>query len=165
MLWHALPHHHIGKCSDDLRTAPSPLGPNHETLPGVLVDQVQQAHGSAIVRPCADEIVAPHMVLVLRPEPHTRSIVEPQSTAWLLLLRYLQPFATPDAFDPVFAHPPARLLQHRRDPAVAVAPVLAGKFDHSPGECILVFARCRSVALRAAWLVHQSARTSLTQPM
>ena len=105
------------------------------------------------------------MIGVLRPQPHTRSIVEPQPSSRLLLLWHLQPFATPDALHPVFAHLPACALQQRRDPAVAIAPILAGKFDHCPGECILVFALCRLVALRAAWLIHQPARMSLTHPM
>jgi len=33
------------------------------------------------------------------------------------------------------------------------------------GESIFVFALCGLVALRAAWLVHQLARSTLTHPM
>ena len=33
-----------------------------------------------------------------------------------------------------------------------------GKVNDRLRECILIFAPCRSVTLRAAWLVHQVAR-------
>src|SRR5271170_1042785 len=131
----------------------------------VLIDQIQDAHGPAVMRPCADELVAPYVAGVLRPEPYTRPIVQPQPAPRLLPLWYLEPFTTPDAFDPVFANPPACTLQQRRDPAVAIAAILAGKPDDGLGQCILVFARCRPVALRAAWLIDQSARPPFTCPM
>src|SRR5271167_1219134 len=105
------------------------------------------------------------MVGVLRPQPHARSIVEPQPPARLLPLRNLQPFATPDALYPVLANLPAVPLQQRRDPAIPIASVLAGQLHDGPGECILVFALCQQIALRAAWLVHQPARPPLTQTM
>ncbi len=66
------------------------------------------------------------MVGMLQPQPHARSVVEPQPSAWLLLLWNLQPFAAPDALDPVVANMPAGTLQQRRDSAIAVASVLAG---------------------------------------
>ena len=105
------------------------------------------------------------MVGVLRPQPHTRSIVEPQPPARLLLLRNLQPFATPDALDPVLANLPAISLQQRRDPAVAIASILAGQLHDGLGECIFVFALCQLIALRAAWLVHQPARPPFTHAL
>jgi hypothetical protein len=76
----------------------------------VFVDQVQQTYAAAIMRPCADEVVAPYMVPPLWLEPHTRAIVEPQTSSWLLLLRYLQPLSTPDTLYAVFTHPPAGSL-------------------------------------------------------
>jgi hypothetical protein len=66
------------------------------------------------------------MVGMLRPKPHARSVVEPQPPAWLLLLWNLQPFAAPDALDPVLANMLADALQQRRDPAIAIASILAG---------------------------------------
>src|ERR1039457_4342134 len=102
---------------------------------------------------------------VLRPQPHARSIVEPQPPARLLLLRNLQPFATPDALHSVLANLPAIPLQQRCDSAVAVTSVLAGELHDGPSECILVFALCQLIALRAAWLVHQTARPPLTHAL
>jgi hypothetical protein len=48
------------------------------------------------MRMCTDEVVAPHMAGMCRPQPHTRPIIELQPSARLLLFRYLQPYATPD---------------------------------------------------------------------
>ena len=58
-----------------------------------------------------------------------------------------------------------RSLQQRRDASVTVASVLAGQFYDGLRESIFVFALCRLIALRAAWLVHQLARTPFTHPM
>jgi len=69
--------HHISKRPDDLGRTPAPLRPDQQALPAVLIDQVQDAHTSAIVRSRTHEVVAPHMVGVCGPEPHTRAIVEP----------------------------------------------------------------------------------------
>ena len=59
-------------------------------------------------------------------QTHTRSIVEPQPSPWLLLPRNLQPFATPDALDSILANSPVRLPQQRRDAPVTIASLLAG---------------------------------------
>ncbi len=128
----------------------------------MFIDQVEQAHTSAVMGMRTDEVVAPHMIRMCRPQPHTRPIVEPQPSARLLLLRYLQPFTTPDSLDPILAHLPARMLEQRGDAAIAIAPVLLGQGDNSLGKSIFVFSLCGSVALRTAWLVHQAARPTLT---
>jgi hypothetical protein len=100
----------------------------------------------------------------LRPQPHARSIVEPQPSSRLLLLWNLQPFATPDSLDSILANSPVRPLQQRRDAPVSVASVLAGQLDNGLRESIFVFTLCRLVALRAAWLIYQLARPPLTHP-
>jgi hypothetical protein len=110
----------------------------------------------------AAEVIAPHMVRMCRPQPHARPIVEPQPSARLLLLRYLRPFTTPDSLHPILAHLPACMLEQRGDAAIAISPVLLSQGDNGLGKSIFVFSLCGSVALRAAWLVHQSARPTLT---
>src|SRR5277367_4024001 len=105
------------------------------------------------------------MVAMCRPEPHARTIVEPQPSSWLLLLRNLEPLATPDTLHPVFAHLPAGSLEQRRDAAIAVATIFTGQLKNGPGQCIFVLTLCRLVALCAAWLIHQLARTPLTHAM
>jgi hypothetical protein len=105
------------------------------------------------------------MVAMCRPEPHARAIVEPQSSSWLLLLRNFQPFATPDTLHAILAHPPSGSLEQRRDPAISVTTVLAGKLDDRLCERIFVFTPYRTIALRAARLLGQPARPALRQPM
>lgn len=98
-------------------------------------------------------------------QPHTRSIVEPQSAPCFLFLWNLQPFATPDSFDSILANLPARSLQQRRDAPVAITPILAGLQNDSLSQSIFIFTLCRLVALRTAWLVHQLARPPLTHAL
>jgi len=112
-----------------------------------------------------DEVVAPHVVLPLQPKPHARTIVEPQSASWFLLLWNLQPFATPDTLHTILAYPPAGLLQQRRDPAIAITAVLAGKLEDRLRKRILVLSPENTVALRAARLVGQPACPPLRYPM
>jgi len=104
------------------------------------------------------------MVRMQGPEPHTRAVVEPQSSSWLLLLRNLQSLATPDTLHAILTHPPAGSLQQRRDPAISVTAVLAGKLDDRLRECIFVFTPYRTIALRAARLVGQPTRPALRDP-
>jgi hypothetical protein len=116
------------------------LGANEpQAFARVFVDQVEDAYAAAIMCPCAHEVVAPYMVRMHGPEPHTRTAVEPQSSTCLLLLRNLQPLATPDTLHAILAHPPAGTLQQCRDPAIPVTAVLAGKLDDRLREYIFVF--------------------------
>ncbi len=115
------------------------------------------------MRPRADEVVAPHVVAMCRSEPHTRAIVEPQPAARLLLLWNLQPLATPDTLHAILAHSPAGSLEQRRDPAIPITAVLAGKLDDRLRECIFVFTPYRTIALRTARLVRQPASPALRQ--
>src|SRR5277367_778589 len=165
MFWNTLQDHGVAERINDIVAAQPSRHADRQALPGVFIDQIQHAHGPAIVRPGADEIVRPYMIPVFGPQPHARSIFEPQPSSWFLLLWYFQPFTTPDALDPVLAHPPARSLQQRRDPAIAIAAILISQLENRSGECILVFALYRYQTLRASWLIHQPARMSLTDPM
>jgi hypothetical protein len=141
------------------------LRTHQQAFARVFIDQVEEPYAAAVMRPRADEIVAPHMVAMRRPEPHARTIVEPEPPSWLLLLRNLEPLATPDTLHPVFAHLPAGSLEQRRNPAIPITTVLTGKLDDLLRECIFVFTSYRTIALRAARLVGQPARPALRNPM
>jgi hypothetical protein len=56
-------------------------------------------------------------------------------------------------------------LEQRRDPAIAITAVLAGKLDDRLRERIFVFPPDRTIALRAARLVRQPACPALRHPM
>jgi hypothetical protein len=57
------------------------------------------------------------------------------------------------------------MLEQRRDPAITITAILASQGDDGLGECVFVFALCRPIALRTAWLLHQAARMTLADPM
>jgi hypothetical protein len=82
-----------------------------------------------------------------------------------LLLWNLQPFATPDSFDSILAYSPPGSLQQRRDAPVSVASILARQCNDRLGESIFVFTLCRVIAMRTAWLLHQSARSALAHAL
>ena len=99
-----------------------------------------------------DEVVRPHVVAVLGPEPNARSVIQPETAAFRLLGRDLQPLASPDTLDPLVVDCPARLAQQFGDLAVAIAAVLPGKLDNIGGETLLVLTTARDLALRRAML-------------
>src|SRR4029077_1636035 len=82
----------------------------------------------------SDKIVAPDVVGACGPEPYALTVVKPQTPPRTLLLRYFQPFPPPDPLHPILAHRPAGLIQQRRDPAIAVAPVLTRQSDKRRGQ-------------------------------
>ena len=69
------------------------------------------------------------MVWTLRAQANARPVVEPEPAAFGLFGRDFQPLTSPDPFDALLVHPPPGAPQQRRDPAIPVAAVLAGKFD------------------------------------
>jgi hypothetical protein len=165
MLGDSVLDHGVGHNLDYVPAVQPAPGTDRQALPSELIDQVQHPHRPAIVRIGADEIVRPDVIGSLRPQPYARTVIEPQPTSWLLFLGNLQPFAAPDALYPILAHSPARFPQRHRDASVALAAILAGQHDNGPGQCIFIITLCRLVALRALWLIHQLARSPLTDAM
>lgn len=99
-----------------------------------------------------DEVVAPHMVAMLRAQPDARAVCEPQTSALWLFVGNLQPFAPPDPLDPLVIDEPARMTQQRGDLAIAVAAILTGKIDDISGQPFFVVAPRWRLALRRAIL-------------
>src|SRR5690348_7684371 len=143
----------------------SPANIDRQALPRVLIDQVQKSHCSSIMGESTHEIVGPDVIAPLRPQTHAGAVVEPQAAARLLLLRHLQPFATPDPLHAVLTHVPARFLQLDGDTSISIPAILAGQRDDSPGQRVFVVPLGGLVALRATRLVNQLARMTLTCPL
>ena len=93
----------------------------------------------------------------LRLQPHAGAIVQPKTAARLMLLRDLEPLATPDALNPILAHLPPGRLQQRGDAAVIVAAVLGRQGNDGAGQRILVGRHGGHVALRAPVLANDPA--------
>src|SRR5271156_1562647 len=102
------------------------------------------------------------MIRPLRSQPHTQTIPQPQPSSRPLLLRHLQPFASPDPLHSILAHPPSRMLQQRRDAPVAIPPILRSQGQDRLRQLIFVRAPQRQVALCPSPLPHHPARPPLT---
>ncbi len=71
-----------------------------QALAAGLVDDREDAELTPVVRPRLDKVIRPDMPRILRSQPNTRAIVQPQPTAFWLTLGHLQPFAPPDPLHP-----------------------------------------------------------------
>lgn len=109
-----------------------------------------------------NEIVAPDVIRPFGAQPDAASVVEPQSSARLLLSGNFESFATPDTLHSILACTPARLLPQRRDPPVAVAAVLAGQADDRLPQPVFVVALGGLIALGSPRLMDQAARSPFT---
>ena len=104
------------------------------------------------MRAVFDEVVAPHVIAVLRPEPDARTVGEPKTPSFCLFVGNPQALAPPDPLDPLVVDEPARLTQQRGDLAIAVAAVITGKLDDVGGQPLFVVAPRWRLALRRTML-------------
>jgi len=81
----------LGKDSEDIIALEFALDMDRQTLAAVLVDHCEHAERFPVMGAVHNEVVAPHMAAILWPEPHARSIVEPQPPALGLPLWNLEP--------------------------------------------------------------------------
>ena len=65
----------------------------------------------------------------------------------------------------ILAYVPAGFLPLDGDASVSIPAILSGQCDDGPGQRVFVVPLCRLIALRAAWLVNQLARMTLTCPL
>jgi len=108
------------------------------------------------------EVVRPDVIAVLRSKTDARSVMEPQTTAFGLLLGNLQPLTPPDPLNPLVVDDPACLApQHPRNLAIAVAAILSGQRDDVGGQPLLVFKAPRYLALRRAMLAERRTGAAL----
>ena len=119
---------------------------------GKLVNDIEHPISASIVGAVLDKIVGPDVITVLRAQPNTRSVGQPEPAALGLLRWDLQPLALPDTLDPLVVDYPARLAQQFGDLAIAVAAVLPGKLDNIGGQTLLVVTTARDLALCRAML-------------
>ena len=69
------------------------------------------------------------MIGSLRLQTDARAVVEPETPAFWLFGGHFQPLTSPDPLDTLLVHRPASSAKQRRDPAISVATILAGKLD------------------------------------
>lgn len=101
------------------------------------------------------------MPRILRPQPDARSVAQPEPRALRLLLRHLEPLATPYALDPLAVHMPPRIAQQGRHSAIAVAAILPGESDDVFGQRGFVVSPAWRLALRRSMLAEHAAHPPL----
>jgi hypothetical protein len=111
---------------------------NCHASPRVFVDQHQQPQRSSVLHHRSHEIVTPHMIGTLAPEPQKRSVVQPQASLGPLFLWHFQAFPPPDPLRSNRSHFPARFVQLQGDSPIAVASILAGQRNDRLRQPILV---------------------------
>jgi hypothetical protein len=70
------------------------------------------------------EVIAPDMIAVLRTEPHTGTVIQPEPPAFRLTLRYFQAFPPPEAFYPFVIDLPAVTPQQSGNTPVSIPAIL-----------------------------------------
>src|SRR5262249_6583800 len=100
---------------------------DRQAFVGELVEHVEHPILASVVGAVFDEVVGPDMIALLRAQPNTRSVGQPEPAALGLLRWDLQPLASPDTLDPLVVDYPARLPQQFGDLAIAVAARIAGQ--------------------------------------
>ena len=100
-----------------------------ETFASELVDHHQHPKRASVMRAFLDKVISPDVMAPARSKPDAGAIIEPETAALGLPRRHLQPFPPPDPCHPFGIHMPALGAQQCCNPAIAVAPKLAGEID------------------------------------
>ena len=101
---------------------------------GELVNHLEHPISPSVISSILDEVVGPNVVAVLRPQAEARAIRQPQTAAFGLLFRDLQPLTSPDPLDPLVIDEPAGIPQQSCNLAIAVTAILASQLDDVGGQ-------------------------------
>ena len=138
MLGRTVPSEEIGQNLEYIVRSGPPPHLDRQTLPRVLVEHRQKFQDAPVVRSRAHEVIGPDVILVQRPEPDARAIVEPQPTPLRLAFGHFQALLTPDLLHTLVVHMPPFDAQQIRDLTIAVATETARQPHHVPQERRLV---------------------------
>ena len=157
----------LGQSGQHVIRVEPPRNRERHALAAELVNYRQHFERSPIDGAVGHEIVSPHVIRVLWPQPDTRAIVEPQPSAFRLFGRYFKPFTLPDAQHPFAINPPACGAQQRGDAAIAIAAIGTGQLDNRRGQRRFVVPHSMRLALGRARLANGPASAPLrnTQPL
>ena len=157
----AAQHEEIGQHVDHVDRLELAVDAYRQALVGELVDDVEHAVFAAVMGAILDEVIRPDVVGMLGPQTNAGAIRQPQTTAFGLLLRHLQPLTPPDPFHPPVADRPPCLAQQGGDLAIAIAAILAGQFDDIGRQPFGILPAPRDLALRRAMLPERRTGTAL----
>jgi len=119
-----------------------------QAFTGVLIDDVEDPESTSVMCPILHEVVTPNVVWILRPQPDTGSIIQPQSGAFWLFRRHFQAFFTPYSLYMLVVHSPSIVSEHPCDHSVSVATMLAGQLYDVFGKHGLIFCWTTNIPLR-----------------
>ena len=134
---------------------------HRQALASELVDDAQHPERFSVVSAVCDEVVGPDMVGMLRPKPDAGVLIAPESPTPGLLVRNLQPLASPDPLDPLVVDQPAGPAQQLGDLAIAVAAILPGQVDGVGRQPLFIVTPLRDLALRRAMLAERRTGAAL----
>ena len=137
---------------------------DRQALACVLIDHGEHPKGTPFTRPSLHEVVAPHVVTMLGPQPYPAPVVEPQTPAFWLLRRHFQPLPLPDPLDPLVIDMPAIPPQQSGDTAIAVPPVHTCKLDDPLGQRQFIIPYHGQVPLRRTRLLQDFVGPPLGDP-
>ena len=127
-----------------------------------FVDDGEHPVFPSIMGAVLDEVVGPNMVRSLSAQADARPVSDPEAALLRLFGGNLQPFASPDALDPLVVDDPARLAaQQLGDLAIAVASEFAHERDDVGGEFVFIVSADREATLRGAMLSKHPADPAL----
>ena len=163
VLGHAPGEHHVGHRIDDTEAVDATGYPDRQTFAGELIDQCHQSELAAVVGLRLDEVIAPDVVAMLRPQPYAGSVIEPEPASRPLFPGYFQPLTAPDPLNPITSNLPARIGKQRSDPAITISSVLGRQRDNRSRQRILISPDNRGVSLRSAVLADDSTGAALRE--
>jgi hypothetical protein len=159
---HAAQDEEIRENVDHVRGLELAGDPDRQALVRELVEDVGHPVLPSVMGTVLDEVVGPDVAGVLGSQTDAGAVRQPEPPALGLLLRHLQPLASPDPLHPLVIHHPAgRGPQQLRDLAVAVAAVPARELDDVGRELFFVVPAPRGFALRRAVLTECPAHPAL----
>ena len=134
MLWWSMPDEEFSQFIEHIPRVEFPLDTNGQALPGELIDDTKHTEDLTIMGAVLDKIVAPDMASMGWSQPYAGAVVQPQTSAFRLFLRDLQPFTSPDPVDPSRTDLEAAAIEKRSDPAVPIPAVLLSQLDNRLGQ-------------------------------
>ena len=87
--------------------------------------------GAALVGSDRDETIGPGVIPVLRPSSYTETVIQPEATAFRLLLQNLQPLPPPNPFYPLMIGSSTFRRKQGGDPSIPIPPLLPGKSSNA----------------------------------
>jgi hypothetical protein len=119
-----------------------------QALPGVLLQDGKNFERTPIKGSVRHEIIGPYMIRPAGLQTNTRSVLEPQASAFRLFVWHFQTLLSPDPLNPLMVYLPSGVSQQRRDPAIPIAAILTGQQNDRPGQGIFLFVMNRAMSLR-----------------